>query len=205
MRLLYQAAGDDKLNYWGFSYGTALGSVFSDMFPDEVRRVVLDGTVDVPDYMAGNWSDNLLDTEGTYAKGFLGECAKAGSKCPLNKVANGTDLRVLLHDFFAALIAEPMISTLTNVTLLDYTSFKGVIFSNLYTTYGWPKLAETMAKAIEGNATEFIYQYLDIDSGSEAGPQAFAAIAGGDALVRREHTWDVNDYKVGISSGTIAE
>jgi pimeloyl-ACP methyl ester carboxylesterase len=195
MRMLYKASGDDQLFYWGFSYGTVLGSVFSDMFPEEVGRVVLDGTVDVPNYMAGNWSDNLLDAQGTYEKGFLGECAKAGDKCALNKVAKGTDLKILLDDFQNTLIAEPMISTLSNATLLDYSTLKGAIFSSLYATYAWPNITAAIAKAIEGNATDFLNAYGGSGQG-ESSPQAFVAIAGGDSLVRREHVWDLNHYEV---------
>ncbi|UZJ55799.1 hypothetical protein CBS101457_005119 [Exobasidium rhododendri] len=194
LRLLYKAAGDSLLSFWGFSYGTALGSVFCDMFPDEVGRVVLDGTVDVPNYMAGNWSDNLLDAQDTYERGFLGECSKAGDKCALNKVANGTDLKELLDDFQSALIEEPLISTRSNATLLDYSTLKGAIFSSLYTTYGWPNITKAIAKAIESNATDFLNGYSGYGQ-AESSPQAFVAIAGGDALVRREHDWDLSHYK----------
>jgi pimeloyl-ACP methyl ester carboxylesterase len=199
MRLLYQASGDSKLHYWGFSYGTVLGSVFSDMFPNEVGRVALDGTVDVPDYIAGNWSTNLVDTQGTYEEGLINECVKAGEKCALNKLTNGTDLKTLLDDFYKVLIQEPMISTKTDTPFLDYSAFKGAIFSTLYSSYGWPNITKAMAEAIQGNATGFIKEFIDVESPPEptpASPHAFVAIAGGDALERREHTWDLQDYKV---------
>src|SRR5262245_42906401 len=42
-----QALGDAKLTYVGFSYGTVLGQVYADMFPDKVRAIVLDGPEDL--------------------------------------------------------------------------------------------------------------------------------------------------------------
>jgi pimeloyl-ACP methyl ester carboxylesterase len=38
--------GARQLNFYGFSYGTYLGQVYSTMFPDRVRRMVLDSNVD---------------------------------------------------------------------------------------------------------------------------------------------------------------
>ena len=38
------ALGEDKLHYWGLSYGTVIGAQFAAMFPDKVGRLVLDGT-----------------------------------------------------------------------------------------------------------------------------------------------------------------
>ena len=40
------AVGDDKLTYVGFSYGTALGTAYAELFPDRVRALVLDGAID---------------------------------------------------------------------------------------------------------------------------------------------------------------
>lgn len=39
-----------RLQYWGFSYGTALGNYFASMFPGRVERMVLEGVVDIYDY-----------------------------------------------------------------------------------------------------------------------------------------------------------
>lgn len=43
----------DKLQYWGFSYGTLLGQTFASMYPHLVGRVVLDGVVDSDRHYSG--------------------------------------------------------------------------------------------------------------------------------------------------------
>jgi pimeloyl-ACP methyl ester carboxylesterase len=40
------ALGDDKLTYYGGSYGTYLGAWYAEQFPERVRALVLDGAVD---------------------------------------------------------------------------------------------------------------------------------------------------------------
>ncbi len=40
------ALGRRQINYYGFSYGTYLGTVYSTVYPQRVRRMVLDGVVD---------------------------------------------------------------------------------------------------------------------------------------------------------------
>lgn len=55
--------GKEPLLYWGFSYGTIIGSTFASMYPDRVSRVLLDGVVDAEDYHNGPWLGNLQDTD----------------------------------------------------------------------------------------------------------------------------------------------
>ena len=50
--LLRQAVGEERLSYYGTSYGTFLGATYANLFPDRVRAMVLDGAVD-PDGWAG--------------------------------------------------------------------------------------------------------------------------------------------------------
>ena len=52
MARLLDALGQEKLNYWGFSYGTAVGQIFAAIFPDRVGRMVLDGNDN-----AKGWND----------------------------------------------------------------------------------------------------------------------------------------------------
>ena len=46
MDVLRAALGDEKLNYMGKSYGTFMGSLYAQLFPNKIGRVVLDGAVD---------------------------------------------------------------------------------------------------------------------------------------------------------------
>lgn len=49
--------GEQKLNYYGASYGTYLGSVYTQMFPDRSDRMVLDSAIDPDRYWIGMYQD----------------------------------------------------------------------------------------------------------------------------------------------------
>jgi pimeloyl-ACP methyl ester carboxylesterase len=40
---IVEKLGDEKLKYWGFSYGTYLGLTFASLWPEKIERMVLDG------------------------------------------------------------------------------------------------------------------------------------------------------------------
>jgi pimeloyl-ACP methyl ester carboxylesterase len=40
------ALGEEQISYLGFSYGTSLGASYSSLYPERVRAVVLDGSID---------------------------------------------------------------------------------------------------------------------------------------------------------------
>ncbi len=40
-----QAPGQTQITYYGFSYGTHIGQVYSTMFPTHVRRLIMDSSV----------------------------------------------------------------------------------------------------------------------------------------------------------------
>lgn len=88
MDLIRAALGESQINYYGFSYGTYLGQVYSTLFPNRVRRMVFDGTVDprgvwyqgnlgqdIPfDRNVNIWFGWLAEHDDTY---HLGTSAKA--------------------------------------------------------------------------------------------------------------------------------
>ncbi|HEX5742188.1 MAG TPA: alpha/beta hydrolase [Pilimelia sp.] len=46
METIRRALGVEQINYYGFSYGTYLAQVYATMYPQRIRRMVLDGVVD---------------------------------------------------------------------------------------------------------------------------------------------------------------
>lgn len=54
-----EALGEEKMSYWGVSYGTYAGAVYATMFPDRTDRVVLDSNDDPdPHRVARQWLAN---------------------------------------------------------------------------------------------------------------------------------------------------
>jgi pimeloyl-ACP methyl ester carboxylesterase len=60
MDLLRQAVGEPALNYLGVSYGTYLGTVYANLFPDRIRAMVLDGDIDPTLWTNGGQATALL-------------------------------------------------------------------------------------------------------------------------------------------------
>lgn len=93
LELLRQAVGDRKLNYFGMSYGSYLGQVYANLFPDRVGSMVLDGIIDPVAWSGsgGNSNQPLYlrlksdQASSTALQEALRRCAKAGpSACPLS-------------------------------------------------------------------------------------------------------------------------
>ncbi|KAH8898792.1 hypothetical protein GQ53DRAFT_742000 [Thozetella sp. PMI_491] len=81
-RLAYRP-GQEKLQYWGFSYGTTLGGYFASMFPDRIERMVLDGNADLDDWATGRWTGFLNNSDASF-RTLYGACFAAGKdKCAL--------------------------------------------------------------------------------------------------------------------------
>ena len=86
MDVLRRAVGDTHLSFLGFSYGSYLGQVYANLFPDRVRAVAIDGVLD-PGAWAGTsatrnvpMSDRLRSADGASKAlvEILRRCDRAG-------------------------------------------------------------------------------------------------------------------------------
>ncbi|KIW09910.1 hypothetical protein PV08_11686 [Exophiala spinifera] len=140
---------DGLLRFYGWSYGTALGSYFAAMFPDRVGRMVLDGNVNPHDYRAGHYGEFVHDTDKAFA-GFLQTCFDLGDSCALYSLLQPNTTQDLLDPINALLtpLAENATSSVEGYS--TYLGVKGTFIDPLYYPSTWHTFAETLADILNG-------------------------------------------------------
>ncbi|KAI9324326.1 TAP-like protein-domain-containing protein, partial [Zopfochytrium polystomum] len=150
MDLLRAALGEDKLNYWGLSYGTFLGISYVNMFPDRVGAVVLDGVVDPTTYTrtAEAWTRSALEDTEAVVDGFGRECEAAAAAeplgCPLAGLVSDSrpTVAALLRGALDDLDAGPAaLATGSAVPFLSGVHAAQALLSALYRPATWPTAA----------------------------------------------------------------
>ncbi|MEV6342232.1 alpha/beta hydrolase [Actinoplanes sp. NPDC051851] len=138
MDALRTAVGDTKLSYLGFSYGTLLGATYAQLYPQNVRAMVLDGAVDPTEsYIAGS-EEQAKGFERAFSN-FSAWCTKTPGSCPIS-----ADPRGAITDAMAKAESSPVTNS-DGRTATSGWIFIGLI-SSLYTESGWT----TLAQAIDG-------------------------------------------------------
>lgn len=133
-----RAHGRDMLQYWGFSYGTILGSTFAAMFPDHVERMVIDGVADVENFFTGTWTGALHDTDKTL-RIVLEACVAAGPELCALYEKTADDVHARLTSIYNGLKRRPLPfydSTGENYGILSYKAARNSLFKLLYAPYG---------------------------------------------------------------------
>ncbi|KAI9348152.1 TAP-like protein-domain-containing protein [Obelidium mucronatum] len=151
-----KALGEEVLNYYGFSYGSTLGVVYANMFPDRLGRAVIDGGMSVAGYMTEplfSMNDDTADLE-QLLDAFGKECDIAGpTSCPLAK-ANEKSSAKRVRQFLKKLETKPLAVKNGEVPgILDVSRAEKVLLDAMYTPYKWPTLAQAFADAISGDPT----------------------------------------------------
>ena len=82
-----QALGLSRISFYGLSYGTVLGTVYADLFPHRVDRMILDGAVDLNASLVQQAEQEAPAIEQSLHH-FFASCA-AQSACPLGADPEG--------------------------------------------------------------------------------------------------------------------
>ncbi|MGW2710171.1 alpha/beta hydrolase [Streptomyces sp. NPDC001356] len=158
MDLMRQVLGDDRLHYFGISYGTELGGVYAHLFPQLVGRLVLDAVV-----------DPAADTVGhaeNQARGFqraLDDYLRSTGQDPAQgsrKVAG----------LLARIDAEPL-PTSSGRKLTQSLATTGIILP-LYSESMWPRLTDALKSAERGDGSGLLAladEYNDRDASGRYG------------------------------------
>lgn len=143
--------GQSKFVYLGKSYGTFLGAIYADTFPDRVGRMVLDGA------MAPSLTDKELSlgqAEGfeTALRSYLADCVSKGD-CPMGGSVDAGAKGVA--DLMRTLDARPIpVKGDARVNqLTEGWGWMGVA-SAMYAQERWPELTRALRSAKAGDGTD---------------------------------------------------
>ncbi|EQC25647.1 hypothetical protein SDRG_16502 [Saprolegnia diclina VS20] len=150
MDLMRAALGQDRMHYYGFSYGTVLGATYVNMFPHRVGRVVIDSVVDATKYSntsASFWANTIANIEDVF-DGFATECEAAGPLvCPL--AGHDTPLAPRLRSFIQN-FTPTVVRGGYDVVQFTSTDLYTLLLLPMYQPAMWPKLAIDLHQLMEG-------------------------------------------------------
>ncbi|NHC16132.1 alpha/beta hydrolase [Motilibacter deserti] len=150
MDVLRAVLGDETLTYLGKSYGTYLGAVYAEQFPDKVGRFVLDGALDPT---LTDEALNLGQAKGfeTALTAFVDDCLQQ-EECPLTggRDAGLAQVRGLLDD----IDREPLRSDDGREVTQPLAALG--LATGLYSKDFWPYLEVAIADALDGDGTTLL-------------------------------------------------
>ena len=156
--------GEEKLKYWGFSYGTMLGGTFAALWPEKVERMVNDGNVNYNEWMANNSTTFSRDSDKVMTA-FYKYCHLVGpSGCAFYR-STPEAIEERLDALLERLRRQPIVAPLTlHVAdlpeVIYYSSVRQLIYASLYLPISmFPTLARILAALDRGDGAEFISYY----------------------------------------------
>lgn len=135
--------GDAHLNLLGFSYGTALGTRYAELFPDRVGRFVLDGPID-PQLNGMQLSHGQSD-------GFQQALLRFAADCAKHTCVSRTRAGVI--SFINRLLTRVDRAPMPGGRLgpVDEAQALAAIFDALYSPSAWPALRSALVQAAHGS------------------------------------------------------
>jgi pimeloyl-ACP methyl ester carboxylesterase len=150
--LIRAAVGDDRLTYLGFSFGTFIGTVYANLFPDRVRALALDGAYDPRTYARRPYQydrGQFVALERSLSH-FLAWCTATPASCGFGD----GNAEAAFDELVAELDAHPRTieTPQGRGTVNAATMLLDVAFMMNNGRAGWPSLGKALAQAQRGDA-----------------------------------------------------
>jgi pimeloyl-ACP methyl ester carboxylesterase len=164
MDILRAALGETKLNYVGKSYGTYLGTLYADIFPNNVGRFVLDGAVDPNIPTKDQYLAQAIGFDGAL-KAFVKDCATQ-SDCPFTGTPAQSQATIIatLQAAATAPLPQEYPADGDDRIITESIILVGMASSLYDDVDGWPKLRQAFTESAENYGDTFL-QLADEYSG----------------------------------------
>ncbi|GAA1260290.1 alpha/beta hydrolase [Pseudonocardia aurantiaca] len=143
------AMGEERLDYFGNSYGTVYGQAYAELFPGNVRRMYLDSVADHTTADLYEMVAPKAEALEANLHGFAGWCGREPS-CALH----GQDALAVWDRVVAAAERAPIPAPGAG-TSVDAPGLLGSVAARVRRERAWPELATALAAADRGDATAF--------------------------------------------------
>jgi len=167
MDILRAALGDERLNLLGFSYGTYLGAMYAERFPDRVGRFVLDGAVDPALDVMQVSQGQSRGFQAAFAR-FAAHCARQAG-CPGGRSA--ASVTAWVNRLLQRLDRNPLPTD--QVAPLNQAQAITAIFFSMYSADTWPSLRAGLADAAAGDGSGL--QFLADYAADRVGPNRYGS------------------------------
>lgn len=157
LELLRATVGDDVLNYVGYSYGTALGAIYVDEYPDRVGRVVLDGVVDRESTLAELNVSQMGGFELALTN-FVTACPDSFDDCPFTTDVEASLARIkaTIDAFNDAPVANAEGRVMTG------TALRTAILMGLYSESYWESMSTMFSEVLQATpVTDMAWRFAD--------------------------------------------
>jgi pimeloyl-ACP methyl ester carboxylesterase len=147
------AMGDDRLNYFGFSYGTFLGSTYASLFPNRYRAMVLDGPVDV-----NAWINKPMENLREQSDGFEHALARFFQACAAHQDIcqfGGEDPQDAFEQLVQSAYQNPLPAGGSDPRPVNGDDMVAGAVLAMYAKQLWPFLVQALQEAHNGDGTTF--------------------------------------------------
>ncbi|RDW59410.1 hypothetical protein BP6252_12497 [Coleophoma cylindrospora] len=151
--------GKEMLYYWGFSYGTVIGTTFAAMHPERVARVVVDGVVDADDHYHGTKANNLWDADSILSQFFI-YCSEAGpAKCSFYTPGGPKAIQAIYNELISNIYEHPIVvpgSATHGPEIITWSDIKSMQSPSLYQPlHRFPVFSMLLRDLVTGNGSKF--------------------------------------------------
>ena len=152
--LLRELVGDTKINYFGSSYGTRIGSAYAQRYPQRVGRMVLDGAVNVQAKVP------ITQTEGF--ERALGHFADWCARQPCRLGTSRDDVLYVIGRFLGDLDQRPL--AVGPRMLSQQQGLEAVFFSLYAGQSGWDVLLGALNEAVFTGRGDGLLRLADVSN-----------------------------------------
>jgi pimeloyl-ACP methyl ester carboxylesterase len=141
LELLRHLVGDPKINYFGSSYGTEIGALYAELYPERVARMVLDGSVNISGKEPISQTEGFERALNHFAVWCAAQNCRLGDSRPM--------VMARIKSYLDQLDQHPV--KVGDRMLTQQQGVEGVFYSMYGGQSSWVQLRDALVAAIFGN------------------------------------------------------